>query len=207
MASACGELGRVDDAIFYCNKALKIDSEDEAAHFSLAKFYEQKGLLNEGFAHLAKALELGYSPEECSLVKAKILYREGDTEEAIKILNSNDSHRCDNAYYAIEKSFLLGKYYDRLGLVDEAFTSFQEGNNLQMESSEAKKINESEFIEIIEKNRELFTEHVVTKCTPYVSEEDALPVFFVGFPRSGTTLVDQMLDAHTLVDVIEEKSL
>jgi len=207
LGSTYRELGRVDDAIFYCNKALKIDSEHEAAHFSLAKFYEQEGLMDEAFAHLAKALELGYSPEECSLVKAKMLYREGNTEEAIKNLNSNDSQRCDNAYYAIEKSFLLGKYYDRLGLVDEAFTCFQEGNNLQMESYEAKKINESEFIEIIGKNKELFTENMVSKFTPYVSEEVERPVFFVGFPRSGTTLVDQMLDAHPLVDVIEEKPL
>ena len=41
--------------------------------------------------------------------------------------------------------------------------------------------------------------------TPY--QDDVKPIFFVGFPRSGTTLIDQILSTHPDITVIEEKPL
>jgi len=37
------------------------------------------------------------------------------------------------------------------------------------------------------------------------TEDSKSPVFLIGFPRSGTTLLDQILSAHSLITVIEEK--
>lgn len=42
---------------------------------------------------------------------------------------------------------------------------------------------------------------------PSGREADRVPVFLVGFPRSGTTLLDQILDAHPDVQVIEEQPM
>ncbi|MDF1578231.1 MAG: sulfotransferase, partial [Desulfobulbales bacterium] len=140
-------------------------------------------------------------------LKAKLLYRQGETEEAIKSLALIDVPSCSDPYVVTETNFLLGKYYDRLGKVDDAFASFVEGNKLQAESFEAKRVDETEFIAVIEKNKKIFSGKMVSSWVPYVSDEEALPVFFAGFPRSGTTLVDQMLNAHSRINVIEEKPL
>ena len=41
---------------------------------------------------------------------------------------------------------------------------------------------------------------------PNQLESDYKPVFMIGFPRSGTTLLDTILRSHPMIDVIEEKS-
>ena len=39
--------------------------------------------------------------------------------------------------------------------------------------------------------------------------EDSLidPIFLIGFPRSGTTLLDTILRSHPSIDVLEEKPI
>ncbi len=44
---------------------------------------------------------------------------------------------------------------------------------------------------------------ISTLC--HQTEDTDSPVFLIGFPRSGTTLLDQILSSHPRITVIEEK--
>jgi hypothetical protein len=57
---------------------------------------------------------------------------------------------------------------------------------------------------MIEGFKKRFTREWVDGWTPSVPHDQA-PVFLIGFPRSGTTLLEQVLDSHPDIVAIEEK--
>ena len=92
----------------------------------------------------------------------------------------------------------MGHAYDRLGNHDAAFTAF----------AAAKEVTARGFGDDISDWKRHFIDHIAALRTWYRPEKAAgwrnpafteprdNPIFFVGFPRSGTTLFEQMLDSH-----------
>ena len=86
--------------------------------------------------------------------------------------------------------FSLGGLYDKLGRYGEAFESFQQGNNLH-----------DEYF-IPEQNLDKIKKIIGFYATgeyEISSNQSKLPVFIVGMPRSGTSLVEQIIACHPLV--------
>ena len=56
--------------------------------------------------------------------------------------------------------------------------------------------------------RKFFTKLKVNKWSNLkLSDKRQDPTFLVGFPRSGTTLLDTILDSHPMIEVLEEKNI
>ena len=87
--------------------------------------------------------------------------------------------------------FALGKAYEDRDAADTAFDHYQRGNELRREQ-EAFKMDR--FVEQCRKLRGVFA---ATAAAPIRSTPR--PVFVVGLPRSGSTLVDQILSSHSRV--------
>ena len=89
--------------------------------------------------------------------------------------------------------FALGKMREDLGRYDDAFAAFVEGNRLkhaQISPDEAGKVA------LIQNVRTVFdASFMVSRPTP-VSPEQRSPIFIVGMPRSGTSLIEQILSTH-----------
>ncbi len=103
----------------------------------------------------------------------------------------------------------LGQCLDRLGRHDEAFDRFAEANRLQMETDPEAAVDDhgSYGLELTRFLRQWLREHPVDHWSPTPEDDRAPPVFLLGFPRSGTTLLDQVLSAHPKIEVIEEQEL
>ena len=86
---------------------------------------------------------------------------------------------------------------------DEAFKCFQRSQlNLKYEN-----FNPEIFQNYIKTyRRNLENKNFVVKNAPLKKNEFS-PVFLIGFPRSGTTLLDTILRSHPEIDVVEEKPL
>jgi hypothetical protein len=108
---------------------------------------------------------------------------------------------------AIDAWFELGLVLDRLGEAAEALQAFDRGNALAGESPAARNAQGARFLRHVEVNRAWFTVERL-RSAPRAEGEDGRrpPVFFVGFPRSGTTLVERILAAHPKVVTTEENS-
>ena len=92
--------------------------------------------------------------------------------------------------------FALGKAYEDRGRYTEAFAQYQRGN--------AQRRTEVRYS--AEENHAA-TEDLIRACTAELFERntghgcpDPSPIFIVGLPRSGSTLVEQMLASHSQVD-------
>lgn len=92
----------------------------------------------------------------------------------------------------------LGQALDRLGRFDEAFAAFSSGNRL---ASDVPGDGLSAFLQAW---RDVVTPEWLQQW-PAAGQELIDPVFLVGFPRSGTTLLEQGLDAHPHVSAMEEQ--
>lgn len=96
----------------------------------------------------------------------------------------------------------IAKAQDALGDYDGAFQSMTAGNTLQA-SLENRPISENSLRRRVEVFRSLFTQEWMGEwVSPDVVENP--PVFLIGFPRSGTTLLEQVLDAHPGIQAMEE---
>eukprot|EP00439_Symbiodinium_sp_Y106_P088113 s1_g649.t1 len=101
----------------------------------------------------------------------------------------------------------LAQVYDRLGEAADAFDHFVAQNNAAAEQLADSPFDKSSYMSQVTDLKDAFTADWVGSWTlvdPADLEPVPAPVFLVGFPRSGTTLLDQFLDAHSDIDVIEE---
>ncbi len=101
---------------------------------------------------------------------------------------------------------LRGQCHDRLGHSAEAFAAFAEMNRLQQQDPSEPVRRAREYREALARDRALVTpEWYAGWRRDPLPAGGRSPVFLLGFPRSGTTLLDTMLMGHPRVQVMEER--
>ena len=99
-----------------------------------------------------------------------------------------------NAFEAIRYHFAYGKALDDVGEYDNAFNQYNLGNQLQ---SKLTPYNQKKNDEIVSKTIEIFNINFINKLkSESVNDNNRTPIFIVGMPRSGTSLIEQILDSH-----------
>jgi len=171
-------------------RALELAPNHAEAHRNLGNLRSQQGRHDEAVAHLQRALEInpGYASAMTTLAGFK-RYSEADRDE-IKRLEEVSSGKQIPREDACNIHFALGKMYDDIGRWDDAFEHYRVANRL----------SDRHF------NRESVvtgTDALIAANTPALFSAKAnlgrrsdLPVFVVGMPRSGTSLVEQILASH-----------
>ena len=188
------DIGRIEDCVRHLHAAIKLfDSESDKAQarWLLVSAYrnsnkkdEAKALLDSFKAHpalrkraLLERAELAGSDEMESIsaeIKQELENREG---------NLTDSEK--------ELLFLaLGNLQEKEGKYDDAFRTWQRSRAL------VKVEYNSRIVEaFVKDNRAFFNTELFQNTLKFASTSSA-PLFVVGLPRSGTTLVAQILSAH-----------
>lgn len=105
----------------------------------------------------------------------------------------------------------LAQICDELGETAEAFSYFQKQNEKTLQSAIEGDLDRQSYLADIEHLVSMFQPELLDKIEAnrkaLGGESERVPSFIVGFPRSGTTLLDQILDAHPDVQVIEEQPM
>ncbi len=96
--------------------------------------------------------------------------------------------------------FALGKAWEDIGDYDRAFACFAAGNREKRAT----------FHYAIEEDRRFFAaieRHCVSLPSPVAGDPEPVPIFIVGMPRSGTSLVEQILACHPQVTALGEQEV
>ena len=203
LGNAYNDSGKTDKAIENFKKAISCNPSYEKALFNLALVYKDLGNRDEFVENIEKALALnpswGHAHYHLSRVKS---YKKNDPQiDQIKqALESKNLNSID----LIGLNFALSKVYEDLENHKEQFKFLNEANSLRK-----KELNYS-----IERDQKLFLRIKETfKIPPSIFNSSEIktkpnkpnkPIFIVGMPRSGTSLVHQILDSHSEVKGLGE---
>ncbi len=188
-------LGRPEEARAAFEKATAIDPGHVPAQFGLGNIAMQLGHFAEARRAFARAVAL--APKEPAYHRAlaeSARFRAGDARlAALEALRAGIGGM--SVDQVIELHFALAKAYDDLERYDEAFAHLKAGNTLKRERVDYDEAAVAAFFGAIE---QAFTPALM-QARQGRGDESELPVFVVGLPRSGTTLVEQILASHPAV--------
>jgi TPR repeat protein/tetratricopeptide (TPR) repeat protein len=140
------------------------------------------------------------------VARATLLSHEGNYLDALAEVDSNGGQDHDYATTDSDTNVLLekGRILDRLQRYDEAFTCFVAAKKLLREAT-GKSYLEQEAREMANRLRGFFVSDRIRLLQPARARAgSAQPVFILGFPRSGTTLVEQALSNHPSISAGDE---
>ncbi|MDC3129172.1 tetratricopeptide repeat protein [Paracoccaceae bacterium] len=229
MGIAFQDQGKLDKAIDAYNKALSIKPEYAEAYYNMGVSLQEQGKLDEAVEAYNTALSIKPEYAEAYNNMGIAFQEQGKLDEAVEAYNTAlsikpeyaEAHRNvstikkytvnDAQFLQVQKyyyedglrddticnlSFALAKMYEDIGKLDEAFTHLSEGNALRKKSLKYS----------INQDKELFTK--LKNTQPHLLENslerkeisiDPIPIFILGMPRSGTTLVEQIVSSHSNV--------
>jgi tetratricopeptide (TPR) repeat protein len=194
-------LGRQQDAVELYRGLLQGSELDAELHLSIAHALKTLGNQQEAISEYRKAAECrpNFGDAFWSLANLKT-YRFTDEELArLRALEADATLGTVDRYHV---AFALGKALEDRGEHAESFRYYSLGNA-------AKRIESNYRPEIIEDNTrrqiEVCTTEFFSKRTGWGAANPG-PIFIVGLPRSGSTLLEQILASHSLVEGTQELS-
>ena len=190
LASALVETGRTEEAEQVLAHASKINPEDPLIVYSEAELLEHKGDYHLAWNRLAPFIRAGTMHYRIAIVYANICLHLNKCEEAIDYAERLLGIDGSDSFEKEELHFALGRLYDRLGEYDRAFELYASANRMRPDVFDADR--EAVRVEALV---QAFSREFLDNA-PHAACSSRKPVFIVGMPRSGTSLVEQILASH-----------
>ncbi len=201
------ETGDFSAALASFEKAVSVAPNSAPAHAALARALERRHELARAKTHAERTLALNASSQTARLAFAQIALRERDFASVHDVLapvlsSGTPTNR------ALAYGF-VGEACDREGRANEAFAAFTAANQLLLQT----------YGHYLDATFSPYHPNTITRLSAFVDRAEPArwpraaslakpaPVFLVGFPRSGTTLLDQVLASHSQIVGLEEKDL
>jgi Flp pilus assembly protein TadD len=181
--------------------ALAIDPSIEQAYVGLASVFERinREELLDPLRERASAAGIGSEP--VAFIDALRFKRAGQFVEALEAVDRTGEGAIES-----RKAHLRGTILDRLGRPDEAFEAFTEMNKVTLEDPSRPAERAKVYRDVVAHGRTLATPAWRDSWAPAaIADGIADPVILLGFPRSGTTLLDTMLMGDASTRVLEEE--
>lgn len=197
-AATLGRLGDFDEAIAMYEAVLRRAPNQHKVWMSYAHMLKTVSRLDGGIAAYRKAIELRPTFGEAwwSLANLKT-YKFGEAdvatmERALETPGLGDEDR-------FHLDFALGKAMHDAGRFDEAFEHYARGNALRLE---LRPYEAGDIDRFVNRSIATFTPEALAQLPPGC--ESSEPIFILGMPRSGSTLLEQILSSHSLVEGTSE---
>ena len=204
------ELGKLDDAEASYRKAIVLKPDYAEAHLNLCEILEKTNAIDTLLIALEDAMNKTHTMKADFLYyTALVAYRKERYAEAdtvvTQITEDEVSKRRKAPYYK-----LVGDLRHRNQDYDAAFFAYKNSNQAvkaELEYQRLERVADCYF-EVQRNTARKLTE--LSMGSPYpkrLSSNVRRPTFLVGFPRSGTTLLDTILRTHSKMNVVEEQPM
>jgi tetratricopeptide (TPR) repeat protein len=188
------------EALACFEKALIIDPRAAGAHARIGWAKLEAGNSEEALAAFRTALAIDpNAPFYWNLLVRVNKVTKGDgTIEALERLLPGVSRLAPNDQVYLH--FALGKALSDIGENERSFRHFMEGNRINRAQI---RYDEKDFLDRIDRAGALYSPALERACSGH-GNPSAAPIFILGMPRTGSTLVEQILAAHPKVLAIGE---
>jgi tetratricopeptide (TPR) repeat protein len=194
---SAGKLDEADGLI----RELRADPSTDSLSLKLThiRILERRGDIS-GAVEILKTMDDSTQPElasypEVAITRALVEEQQGNLDEAAqtleRVLETND-------YAAVEGigiQFALGQIYDGLGRYEEAFDAYQRGNENRKKAFFKFNDAERDPAAVADRLIGCYDPETYLACPESELSSD-VPIFIIGMPRSGTSLLEQILASH-----------
>ena len=194
-----GKLGHYRDAIDLYESILAVRPKDPRVWMSLGHALKTEGKTDRAIIAYRRALEInsGFGGAWWSLANLKtVRFDAGDIaamQAQLLRIDLEDEQR-------LHIRFALGKALEDIGEYEASFACYVEGNAIrrrQLPYSAGQNTSRRRHAQVAY-TREFFTKR------SGIGSDDPSPIFVLGMPRAGSTLVEQILSSHPQVEATME---
>jgi tetratricopeptide (TPR) repeat protein len=193
--------GKMQAARALYEEALGRDPKSLPGLLGFARLEEADRNLDAALALIDRAAEIAPDNANTKLLRATVLGRQKKAGEALAIL---DSMAGDDRKLGPGEWLEKGRLLDQMGRYDEAFAAFTAGKQRLREiSGHAYLAGHAQ--QVAARLKGFFVSGRLRMLPVARTKADVpQPIFIVGFPRSGTTLLEQTLTAHPRISAGDE---
>jgi tetratricopeptide (TPR) repeat protein len=185
-----------DEASRALDEAERLDAECGHMLSAKATLSMFRGQFQDALAYARRATKV--NPQDTAAFKVMVQVSGGhiteDESGQLRRLSENDGLRPQDR---ISASFALADCFDAQGNIEDAFAAYEHANKLSIQRAQ------HELLDYDRTERERQTEQLISifPATPQAIQNSArpIPIFIVGMPRSGTTLIESIIGAHSKV--------
>lgn len=196
LGSVYGLEGRTDESIEALENALALNPNLAATHNALGLTHLEAGNLDAANSEFKAAIGLDPNCVDAYYNLARSSASEFDEETVARLKALLASLTCPSDE-AISLNFALAEIQKKFGRHEDAFSYAERGNLLR-----GRQFTESGHLYVQAEQDRLSARYLqrfpeaVQSCLRSSASASELPVFILGVPRSGTTLVEQIIAAH-----------
>ena len=192
-ATAWSRLGEIDKSIQYSKRAMELSANSVTSVLTMADIYERNNQVDEAEVILNEITENLQENGNYQRLKVRILIAKKEYSNAIDCIQNLLNAGQDNTKKT-KLCFLLCKAYDRLGEYDKAWAAASEAHECDHSP-----FDERTFFSQFDEMRTFMTKELLNALVEGPPTEIE-PLFIVGNPRSGTSLLEQIVGMHTEVE-------
>ena len=227
LASSQKKIGLTEEAFENYNNSIKINDNNLEAYYNLGNLLYDEKKFDEAFTCYNQVVKINESFPKSYLLLGQIKSAQGNFEEAkeyflkaidrdkylteayVYYVNTRKIDKNDKIIRELEELinikdlksksyqelfYALSKIYFDIGKIDEGFELLKKSKNIRLRFSN--------FTIDAEKNhsikvKEYFFNNKISKLKNI--DTNLVPIFILGMPRSGTTLIEQIISTHSKV--------
>ena len=198
--------GEIEKSEKFYNNAISINPKYFNAYNNLMNLFEKTNQNEKLKKIIILAEEQFRNHAVVKLFYGFYLFKTQNFLDAIKKL---EEIKFDESEFNREilRSFVLARCYDQIDNTEKAFFYFKKRNELDLKYK-SNDIDKNKARKIVNDRINFFKENDINKWSLLKpNNKDENPIFLIGFQRSGTTLLDNILRSHKSIEVLEEKPI
>jgi len=189
------QLSKHDDAIKCYMKAISVNENFVYAYYNLSVSFVATGKFKKAIINLKKTIELDENFYPAHRALSRIIKYDKNSQhlkQLIKISEDIKEKKIDNKFNTSFISFSLGKAFSDTKDYKKSFNHYKLANTILRKTFDYSIENEKNIFNRIIKSfdKKLFNKNI------NVGNSSIEPIFIVGMPRSGTTLIEQIISSH-----------
>lgn len=211
LGAVCQNLNLWQDAAEAYRRALALNHSAVETHFSLARALTVLGRVGESSA-CYRALAANPTVRLRALTRLAVLDPSLISEQDQSALQRAADDAATSPVARIEAYFAIGQVLEQRGADQAAFAAFEAGNRLKHEALAAcadlasrpdalERAHELAARFVIDRIDEAFLQRQLQRGNP-----SAAPIFIIGMPRCGSSLIEQILTSHRQVQSMGENA-
>ncbi len=206
LGGALSDLDRRAEAAEALEKAHALAPTHSGVLQNLVNALERLNRIDDAHGKATDLLKLTPGSAIANILMSRVELRRGELPSARTRLVEITKSAADLPTI-VRANFGLGQVLDRMGETTAAFQAFQQANAGAIAGLPSFDPENSKIIKRIQRCRDWYTPQRLAELpqTPPAASGPP-PIFMVGFPRSGTTLLERMLDAHPNLITTGERS-